>query len=350
MLKQIKSIFSYFYIRYVKLKKYISYTFNIILISLKVLHKARRIWIFDCADYANIGDLAISKTEIEFLQEVFPKHYIIATGMAQFSIAKHILFPLVKNKDIIFLHGGGNVGNFYKRGENLRRIIIKRFPHNHIILFPQTIYFSKDKEGQNEFEITKKIYSSHKKLLLSARESISYQTFINNFKNQVVLIPDIVFLLKIPPLQKKREGALICLRNDIESILTQKEKTTIIKLLESKFNRIEHTDTVGDSSSNAVINKINLFQEKELIITDRIHGMIFAAISGTPCIVLSNYNHKVIGTYNWLIELDYIRLAKSIKDIEKHLSDIDLQKTYTYNNQSYRNLFYPLLHYINNLQ
>lgn len=43
------------------------------------------------------------------------------------------------------------------------------------------------------------------------------------------------------------------------------------------------------------INKYIKFRECELVITDRIHGMIFAAITGTPCIALSNY--KIKGTY-----------------------------------------------------
>lgn len=350
MLKLAKVIYSNFYLLFIKVKNFILHTLNIILLGCKVFYKENKIWIFDSADYANIGDLAISKAEIQFIQEILPKHHIISIGMKMFPMVRIILFPLVKDKDLIFLNGGGNIGNFYKRGENIRRIIIKKFPNNHIILFPQTIFFSDDENGYLEFRESKQIYSNHKKLLLSARENISHQIFMNNFSNKVILIPDIVFWLNISKTNIKRKGAIICLRNDLESILTQEQKQSIYKQLKLKFQNIEYTDTVGDNSINAVFNKISLFQEKEIIITDRIHGMIFAAISGTPCIALSNYNYKVIGTYNWLKNLEYIKLAESIEDISNHLSTIDFTKTYIYDHQHFKNLFQPLIQYIKNLE
>lgn len=48
-------------------------------------------------------------------------------------------------------------------------------------------------------------------------------------------------------------------------------------------------------------NKIQQFAEAQLVITDRLHGMILCILSGTPCLVLPNSNHKIRQTYlNWL--------------------------------------------------
>lgn len=55
------------------------------------------------------------------------------------------------------------------------------------------------------------------------------------------------------------------------------------------------------------------FASAKLVITDRLHGMIFAALTQTPCIVLGNYNHKVKGTYEWLQELPYICFADTVQ-------------------------------------
>ena len=30
--------------------------------------------------------------------------------------------------------------------------------------------------------------------------------------------------------------------------------------------------------------------KRKVVVTDRLHGMIFCAITGTPCVVFSNYN------------------------------------------------------------
>ena len=40
--------------------------------------------------------------------------------------------------------------------------------------------------------------------------------------------------------------------------------------------------------------KFREFSERNLIITDRLHGMIFAAITGTPCVAMDNISHKIL--------------------------------------------------------
>ena len=44
-------------------------------------------------------------------------------------------------------------------------------------------------------------------------------------------------------------------------------------------------------------------------------GMIFCAITGTPCIVVNSKSPKVEGCYEWLSHLSYIRLCKDVNDI-----------------------------------
>ena len=56
------------------------------------------------------------------------------------------------------------------------------------------------------------------------------------------------------------------------------------------------------------------------MITDRLHGMIFAAITGTPCVVLQNNNHKIKATYeSWLRPLKHIRLQENF-DAERDIA------------------------------
>lgn len=35
------------------------------------------------------------------------------------------------------------------------------------------------------------------------------------------------------------------------------------------------------------------FAKSKVIVTDRLHGLIFALITNTPCIVISSYNQKL---------------------------------------------------------
>ena len=42
-------------------------------------------------------------------------------------------------------------------------------------------------------------------------------------------------------------------------------------------------------------------------------GMLFAALTGTPCIALNNVSGKVSGAYEWIRHLDYIQFVEEQK-------------------------------------
>ena len=79
-----------------------------------------------------------------------------------------------------------------------------------------------------------------------------------------------------------------------------------------------------------------------MVVTDRLHGMVFAAISGTPCIVFSNYNHKVQGTYEWIKYLPYIKYAESVSEAPNYIPELLAMKDCRYDNT-------PLLPYFEKL-
>ncbi len=62
--------------------------------------------------------------------------------------------------------------------------------------------------------------------------------------------------------------------------------------------------------------KFDEFRRARLVITDRLHGMIFAAITGTPCIALNNSSGKVEGVWSlWLQHLDYVKFVQDATEI-----------------------------------
>ena len=66
---------------------------------------------------------------------------------------------------------------------------------------------------------------------------------------------------------------------------------------------VKETSTVVDEnipigmSELYVYNKLTEFASARLVITDRLHGLIFSAITNTPCIAFDNLSGKVHGTY-----------------------------------------------------
>ena len=79
----------------------------------------------------------------------------------------------------------------------------------------------------------------------------------------------------------------------------------------------------------------NAFRHTELVITDRLHGMIFSAITGTPCIVINSKSPKVRGCYEWIRHLDYIQFCDDVSRIKDIYEKME-KKKYEYDNNRLR--------------
>lgn len=240
------------------------------------------------------------------------------------------------------------MGNHYIHEEEARRHIINKFKGNKIISFTQTIYFSDDKKGNYELEKTKKCYNSHDDLTLIARESKSYDLMKSNFvKNSIIKCPDIVFYLndKLQHENFERNKIMTCLRKDKETYIDLNKKEVFLNKLKECYNNLVIADTVINNDvlenerEETLYDLWNKFYKSKVVITDRLHGMIFCAITKTPCIVTRSLDHKVLESYKWIKDLNYIRIVEDLNfcNIEliidelsnlKNLDEFDFDKTY----------------------
>ena len=90
------------------------------------------------------------------------------------------------------------------------------------------------------------------------------------------------------------------------------------------------------------------FADSELVITDRLHGMVFAALTGTPCIVFSNYNHKVKGTYDWISYLPYIKYVESLEEAKKCIPELIAMENTCYDSKPLQSYYNKLIEVIKN--
>ncbi|HEY8889937.1 MAG TPA: glycosyltransferase [Clostridium sp.] len=307
------------------------------------------IFLIGTPHHGNLGDQAIVYAENKILEDNFKDHTIIEITTVDLMNHLKSLRVNVKKDDVFALHGGGNLGDEYYWEEEGRRKIISEFKDNKIILFPQSIYFKDTENGKIEFDKTKMIYNKHKNLTLIAREGTSYNIMKKAFpNNNVILTPDIVmYLNKTYPIFE-RKGALLSLRKDREGVLSLKQKDEIRNMVESNFDEIIITDTVAEFINNEnqvleyMINvnqrekqlnkKWDQFKKAEVVITDRLHGMVFCAITSTPCIVIANYNHKVKDTYAWLKDLNYIKFVNDINEIPGLIEELKNIEIKVYDN------------------
>lgn len=268
--------------------------------------KSARCFYLDAATYNNLGDQAIALSMELFLDDLFGQDNVFVINETEVIAYLKSLKKEIKKDDVIVLSGGGNMGDLYPRYESIRRLIIKSFPNNKIVIFPQTLDYGKDKYGRKEYIRAKKIYQKHDNLWICAREEKSYKE-LSHMCSRVLLIPDIVFYLygKVKSTTQACNQVGICLRNDKESALTEKDKRIIYKLVSFKGMCNELTTMASDGvpcltkekRMKAISQKIDEFSANELIVTDRLHGMIFSVLADVPCIAIDNKNHKVSGVY-----------------------------------------------------
>ena len=299
--------------------------------------------------HANIGDLAIAYAEEKMIKQLFPDKKLYVMQEEKLDVCAKRVKNYIKKDDIILLHGGGNIGDTYVTPEQGRREVISSYPNNKIIIFPQTAYF----ENEKELDISKKIYNAHNNLIIMAREKRSYDFMKKHFYNaKIYLTPDIVMSLKeISDI--KRSGALLMFRRDKEKTLGNEKTDSIFEYIKKHFNTYKITDmNIGTEVVNNISEKMRKeileskfkeLQSAELVITDRLHGMVFSAITETPCVVFDSLTHKIVESYDWLKNLGYIQMCNDINNLEECIKKTTNSKPRLYNNDFAKNTISNIL-------
>ena len=244
-----------------------------------------KVFIFLAADYPNLGDIAITYAQKEFLKSCFPSREIIEIPADKTIHLIKQVKEVIKPTDIITIVGGGNMGNIYEYYEDMRRTVIKNFKDNYVISFPQTIDFSDDEYGKKSLLKTIKTIRKKANILVLAREEKSYKKMKDYFgEEKVKLFPDIVISLKkkINVDIKKEDKVALCFRNDKENDKSKiKLKEKIQKEIEGK--NIVRFDTVLDKNCfdyekryEQLNQLIETIASCNVIYKDRLHAMIFA--------------------------------------------------------------------------
>lgn len=282
-------------------------------LSKKLTHeqKVKNIILMDIPTNGNLGDQALVYAAKEFIRSNMSSTEINIIEVPNNEINSSIKF-LSKNldeNDIVVWNGGGNLGTIYPTAELSRWSAFRAFKKQQIIMFPQSVFYS---SHENKF-LDKSIYFYNNKSNLSVylREKRSFDFFSKNFSvNKIELVPDIVFFLenKLPiniPNAQNRNGIITLLRRDKEKSKFDNEK--LIGLL-SEIDSVTQSDTYIDNIQVGNLNRNKLLADKwreiakhKLVVTDRLHGVIFAYLTKTPVLVIPNNNWKIESTCEtWL--------------------------------------------------
>lgn len=313
-------------------------------------------FVFLSGFYQNLGDMAITYAQEYFLKTNFPDYEVVLVPSNKTYHFMKEIKKAVGPKDIITIIGGGNMSEYYESLENARQFIVKSFPENPIISFPQTFDFSESKYGRKRLKKSAACYKKHNQMYIFARERNSFDKMKKSFKNYIDICPDMVLYLDISEPTSNRKGVLCCLRNDKERLLLPEESETIRESLSEKFGDVIFTDTVDvalddctpEKFRNTLENFWSLIKSKKVVVTDRLHCMIFCAITGTPCIAFDNSNKKISGIYNeWLTDCNFIKIIDHF-DLTELSVEIDnlMNTTDNFSNPCSKNNFNTLINCI----
>jgi pyruvyl transferase EpsI len=269
------------------------------------------------ADYANLGDVAITRALVRFAGRHLPSHrpYLLCAGRVFRNLRG--VARAAATEDVVAIVGGGNMGDRYPDLEEARCHVVRAFRRNRIVSFPQSFDFSETPGGRHFLRRSRAAYASHPRLRLFARERESFRRMQDAFPDcRLGMAPDSVLSLDLAPAAKRDLPLLICFRDDLETRLDSARRAAVVKALRDFAAGVVVTDTVlpgprlafpeYEQHLDALLAD---FARATCVVTDRLHGLIFSVISGTPCVVLENNNHKIRSTCEtWLSRLPSVRL------------------------------------------
>ncbi len=317
-----------------KVKSAIGKIIRLVKIIFKSKKYDKKFFVFGTPIHGNLGDHAIIYAIQKFLEENFKNYKVIEIDSFLVKWFINIFKIVIKKDDLIFINGGGFMGSLWPNEEEMVRIVISSFKDNKVIVLPQTIYFSNDEIGRKALEDSKKCYNANKNLVVCCREKYSYNFMKKEFPSlNIMLVPDMVLYLNVNDRKLERSNTLFCIRKDKEKVNYNFDKIKTYLIEKYKFN-IDYTDTVVENKiyskqrENVLNNKLEEFSKYKIIVTDRLHGMVFAYLTHTPCLVFENKSYKVKGLYEWIKKVNYIYLCSS------DFNDFKIIDNLIYNEQS----------------
>lgn len=286
--------------------------------------------------YYNIGDILIWEGELAFLTQLKSK-LIYSSSSYNYNPQKKL-----PPETTILLQGGGNWGDIWEEPQQFRKKIISSYPHNNIIIFPQTIYY-KDKKNLIEDSI---FFSHFPNVTICARDQYSFNILKTYFKNnKSFLLPDMAFFINIKKNFLLHKGSKILFAKRLD-----KEYSSSINydLIPNESEIHDWPTYEKNTISNDTLSKISLFlrladkclntsmqkefvdlywekiRKKELInlglnflkdyhtiYTTRLHIAILGALMGKKIYILDNNYGKLSNFYyTWLKNTDNINLIK----------------------------------------
>jgi pyruvyl transferase EpsO len=288
----------------------------------------------DFPNHYNAGDSLIHAGEVEYLKRLNVHVDYVSDPFTH----NDALLEERIGDGTLFLQGGGNFGDRWPIDQRFREAIVARFPRNKIVCLPQSIDFA-DAEALTR---TAALYAQHPDLTLMLREQRSYELALEHFpSNRVEYCPDMAFGAEIA---RSTGGSAVdvvkLLRADSESlghasvnidassvrydwglhgtdlaISTAVMLPTLIAQRFPRTNRLLYPALLRSYEQTAKLNlrvAQRILNLAPVVLTDRLHAAVLAAMMGKRVVAMDNANRKVSGIYDaYLHRFDNVHFAST---------------------------------------
>ena len=281
----------------------------------RVLPVERPVVYVDYPVHLNFGDILIMRGTERFFAD-YGYRVVDRAGYMNFSAARRRAVPA---EAVIVLHGGGNFGDLYPVHQHFREAVVRQFPEHPIVLMPQTVHF----QSARAREISAAIFRQHRNLVLMVRDQRSLEAVADQFSPQVVLMPDMAHQLwdDAPPSAAGAAAGRVALwRADIEAtappgavgeggalvdwldfvpVWRRRLFGLILRLhrLEGKSDLRLGAWQAWYAYCEALTGRMQAhFAAYGEVRTNRLHGMIFAALLGKK-VVFDDNSYGKLGHY-----------------------------------------------------
>ncbi len=245
----------------------------------------------DFPDHANVGDSAIWLGELALLREITGRDPCYVSTWHDFDLdAFHDACP----DGILFLHGGGNLGDIWPHHQRFREDILARVRDRPVVQLPQSIHF----RVPSEVDRFAALVADHPDFVLYVRDTRSLDFARKHLACPSHLAPDSAYALGAQSRDAAQCDVLMLMRTDDERqgyALPSADPATVVDWLEDDADLPAGINPKArEAQAVARVDRgLRLLARGRVVVTDRLHAHILADLLGIPHVVLDNDYGKI---------------------------------------------------------
>ena len=245
----------------------------------------------DFPDHANVGDSAIWLGELAVLRRITGRDPGYVSTWHDFSADA---FYEACPDGILFLHGGGNLGDIWPHHQRFREDILATIRDRPVVQLPQSIHF-RDPAQVDGFAA---LVARHPDFTLYVRDTRSLDFARQHLACPSHLAPDSAYALGRQAREMPQCDLLMLMRTDDERqgyTIPSTSRATVVDWLEDDPGLPVGVDAAAREAQviARVDRGLRLLARGRVVVTDRLHGHILADLLGIPHVTLDNEYGKI---------------------------------------------------------